>query len=764
MSTGFASKAIVSSGGKWSDNTPKNLPKNNYAEVKKGEIEELNEQLRKFINNRSDFEKTEVLKKIISSMTLGMDMSDLFNTIIMASRTPDLVQKKMIYLYLSQYAKENQEMTILAVNSILLDTKDSSPMIRGLALRWLCNMATPLLGEHMIDPLRDGLIDQSSYVRRAAVLSCAKLFRLDKSIGKDTTILNRLYELLRDKDSYVVINSLRALDEILQEEGGVVINNKIVLHLISMLKDFNEWGQIYVITLLKKYIPDSQDELFAIMNLLDSRCQHPNSALVLATIDLFLTLTSAYPEIHQHVYLRVKAPIMALLLRTNVETIYATLCHVSLISKRVPQLFASAYKFFFARETEPEYMKLTKVHVLECIATPQHAKEILTELSYYAMDHEHEFAKEAIRTIGRLAIKLPSCSGLALEILVGYLELEQIPHILETTIGVMKDMLRKFPSQAADVIPRLSQILDIITDPQAVAAAVYMIGSFGSILQESPYIIEEMVDNWDKQDAKVKNQLLVSSLKLFFVRPKEMKLTLGKLFQKGTNDFSNPDVHDKVLFYYRLLTSDVDTCKAIINSAKNFTIEKGFTENDVHDVDRLFEEFNTLSVVYCQTSDRFLKQFRKLHETQDEPTDSESFRLQQEEFAKRQAEREAQQLAAQQPQLQLSGDAFLDPPTFETHWVSLPVGVQFQTKCTSPRELSALDLALKGKKIKPIAKGVQGKDFKLFVFSQVVNGCFFFAELTISPERQLAQAVVKCQDHDSIPLYQEYLIKALESL
>jgi hypothetical protein len=40
---------------------------------------------------------------------------------------------------------------------------------------------------------------------------------------------------------------------------------------------------------------------------------------------------------------------MALLLRTNVETIYATLCHVSLIAKRVPQLFASAYKFFFAR-------------------------------------------------------------------------------------------------------------------------------------------------------------------------------------------------------------------------------------------------------------------------------------------------------------------------------------------------------------------------------------------------------------------------------
>jgi hypothetical protein len=54
-----------------------------------------------------------------------------------------------------------------------------------------------------------------------------------------------------------------------------------------------------------------------------------------------------------------------------------------------------------------------------------------------------------------------------------------------------------------------------------------MIGSFGSILQEAPYILEEMIENWDKQDAKVKNQLLVSSLKLFFGRPKEMKLALG---------------------------------------------------------------------------------------------------------------------------------------------------------------------------------------------------------------------------------------------
>lgn len=46
----------------------------------------------------------------------------------------------MIYLFLNNYAKENEEMAMMAVNSMLRDTNDDSPMIRGLALRWLCSL------------------------------------------------------------------------------------------------------------------------------------------------------------------------------------------------------------------------------------------------------------------------------------------------------------------------------------------------------------------------------------------------------------------------------------------------------------------------------------------------------------------------------------------------------------------------------------------------------------------------------------------------
>jgi hypothetical protein len=41
-------------------------------------------------------------------------------------------------------------------------------------------------------------------------------------------------------------------------------------------------------------------------NVLDEKLRHPNNALVLAVIKLFLKYTENMPEIHQQVYFRVK--------------------------------------------------------------------------------------------------------------------------------------------------------------------------------------------------------------------------------------------------------------------------------------------------------------------------------------------------------------------------------------------------------------------------------------------------------------------------
>jgi hypothetical protein len=46
-------------------------------------------------------------------MTLGIDVSRLFTEMVMASSTQDLVQKKLVYLYLCNYAETHPDLTVL---------------------------------------------------------------------------------------------------------------------------------------------------------------------------------------------------------------------------------------------------------------------------------------------------------------------------------------------------------------------------------------------------------------------------------------------------------------------------------------------------------------------------------------------------------------------------------------------------------------------------------------------------------------------------
>lgn len=59
---------------------------------------------------------------------------------IMASRTTDVDEKKMVYFYLSIYAEEYDDVAIMAINTFLKDCNSSDESIRGLSLRSLCSL------------------------------------------------------------------------------------------------------------------------------------------------------------------------------------------------------------------------------------------------------------------------------------------------------------------------------------------------------------------------------------------------------------------------------------------------------------------------------------------------------------------------------------------------------------------------------------------------------------------------------------------------
>lgn len=175
--------------------------------IRKGEVSDLKLQLRQLAGSRApgvDDSKRELFKKVISYMTIGIDVSSLFGEMVMCSATSDIVLKKMCYLYVGNYAKVNPDLALLTINFLQRDCKDDDPMIRGLALRSLCSLRVANLVEYLVGPLESGLKDSNSYVRMVAVIGVLKLYHISASTCIDADFPATLKHLmLNDSDTQV---------------------------------------------------------------------------------------------------------------------------------------------------------------------------------------------------------------------------------------------------------------------------------------------------------------------------------------------------------------------------------------------------------------------------------------------------------------------------------------------------------------------------------------------------------------------------------
>lgn len=86
-----------------------------FTTTKKGEIFELKSEL----NSDKKEKKKEAVKKVIASMTVGKDVSALFPDVVNCMQTDNLELKKLVYLYLMNYAKSQPDMAIMAVNTFV---------------------------------------------------------------------------------------------------------------------------------------------------------------------------------------------------------------------------------------------------------------------------------------------------------------------------------------------------------------------------------------------------------------------------------------------------------------------------------------------------------------------------------------------------------------------------------------------------------------------------------------------------------------------
>ncbi|KAJ8450454.1 hypothetical protein Cgig2_002139 [Carnegiea gigantea] len=583
----------------------------------RSEVSDLKLQLRQLAGSRApgaDDSKRELFKKVISYMTIGIDVSSVFSEMVMCSATSDIVLKKMCYLYVGNYAKNNPDLALLTINFLQRDCKDQDPMIRGLALRSLCSLRVANLVEYLVGPLGSGLKDGSAYVRMVAAVGVLKLYHISASTCIDADFPAMLKHLmLNDRDTQVVANCLSALREIWSSEASLseeaskeldgLLSKPLIYYLLNRIREFSEWAQCLVLELVAKYVPSDSNEIFDIMNLLEDRLQHANSAVVLATIKLFMQLTLSMTDVHQQVYERIKAPLITLVSTGSPEQSYAVLSHLHLLVMRAPMLFSSDYKHFYCHYNEPSYVKKLKLEMLTAVANENNTYEIVTELCEYVANVDIPIARESIRAVGKIALQQYDVNAIV-DRLLQFLEMEK-DYVTAETLVLVKDLLRKYPQWSHDCIAVVGNISSKnVHEPKAKAALIWMLGEYAQDMVDAPYILESFIENWEEEDsAEVRLHLLTATMKCFFRRPPETQKALGAALAAGIADF-HQDVHDRALFYYRLLQHNISTAERVVNPPKQAV--SVFADTQSSEIkDRIFDEFNSLSVLYQKPSFMF---------------------------------------------------------------------------------------------------------------------------------------------------------------
>lgn len=130
-------------------------------------------------NNKVDIRKRAV-KKVIAAMTVGKDVSSLFTQVLKCVETNDLELKKLVYLYIINYAKAQPDLTLMAINTFRKDsTEKVNPLIRSLAVRTMGCIGIEEMLEYLLGPLADAMNDEDAYVRKTAAMCVAKVYEIN---------------------------------------------------------------------------------------------------------------------------------------------------------------------------------------------------------------------------------------------------------------------------------------------------------------------------------------------------------------------------------------------------------------------------------------------------------------------------------------------------------------------------------------------------------------------------------------------------------
>ncbi|CAH8268711.1 unnamed protein product [Arabidopsis lyrata] len=203
------------------------------------------------LDSKFESEKCEALKRLLALIAQGSDVSNFFPQVVKNVASQSSEVKKLVYLYLLQYAEKRPNEALLSINYFQKDLGDPNPLVRAWALRTMAGIRLHVIAPIALAAVGKCARDPAVYVRKYAANALPKLH--DLRLEEHASAIEELVGILLNDHSPGVVGAAAAAFTSICPNNFKLIG-KNYKKLCQILPDVEEWGQILLIGTLLRYV------------------------------------------------------------------------------------------------------------------------------------------------------------------------------------------------------------------------------------------------------------------------------------------------------------------------------------------------------------------------------------------------------------------------------------------------------------------------------------------------------------------------------
>lgn len=510
---------------------------------------------------------------------------------------------------------ETKNLSSISLQEFQRNSTSENPRIRALALRSFTSFQPDVFNSSVLSVIKAALGDRDPFVRKTAVFAVQRLWQQNPEACNESGMLLKLEGMLDDKNPVVLANALAVLSEVTlnSTDYTLSLNLQKAQAALNALNDCNEWAQV---SLLEAVVfvetPLASNDAEQLLEKVTPRLQHANSAVALSAIraSLFFLEYASDANVVSLFYNKKLRPPLVTLLNGTPEVQYVALRNILLILKQQPDFLQSEIRAFFCKYDDAIFVKMTKLEMLYQLAQPENVDMVLTEAVDYATEVDVQFARKAVQTIGRLAIKIESTADACVDALRELLRYK-VSYIVQECVIVLRDIFRRYPTRHLALLGDVCECMDVLDEAEAKAAMIWMLGQYVDRIENADELLSNFVEEFVEAQSIVQLSLLTAVVKLFVKRPARSQELLQKIFKWATESVDDPDVRDRAFFYWRLLSADPVMAKECVCSEK-IPIAVDSEKMPPELLKRLLLELDSLASIYHQPASTFISKSRRM--------------------------------------------------------------------------------------------------------------------------------------------------------